>query len=467
MTLKNNNGPRGNQNCNRAYKCSTQGNNNINNSRPAIIENERTRVLEAERTSNFKLKNAPCKGESAFNSEIPSLDPLFETLAAAKRRKKNDGKAEKVETPELNKKENKDHMHKVIKKARVRLDWEECELMIRDGKKKIKIPTKYCKPTNINKRIEKKRKSTKVKKEPEEDESTLEEKAKSEIDESDSDKEYEKEVLSPEYETIYLNEEREKEDFNIGPMTAQHEIYTEDGPLIKQKFYPTSRPEYEFIKTEIQHMEKDKIHEEFCKIHSSFIQIIEETNPFKWRNEQQITFEKLKTILVMVPVLAHSNDNKEYILYTDISHLALGAILAQHDEYRKEHVIEYATREEILYRVNKQKEVQIILEAVHESAIGGHMGEKVTIHKTYIQKLATILELDEIVILDQSCVILHTLEQEASEQIVLLERRTPAEKIRENLYTYLQDLNQGELDKLVLSTESLREDWDKKLVYTC
>ncbi|CAG8829232.1 13636_t:CDS:1, partial [Gigaspora rosea] len=37
----------------------------------------------------------------------------------------------------------------------------------------------------------------------------------------------------------------------------QHEIITEDVPPIKQKFYPTSRPEQDFIKTEIQCMEKD------------------------------------------------------------------------------------------------------------------------------------------------------------------------------------------------------------------
>ncbi|CAG8840791.1 38010_t:CDS:2 [Gigaspora margarita] len=48
--------------------------------------------------------------------------------------------------------------------------------------------------------------------------------------------------------------------------------------------------------------------------------------------------------------------------------------------------------------------------------------------QTYIQRLAAILEPDEIVILDQDCIILHTQELEASEQIVPLERRTPAEK---------------------------------------
>ncbi|CAG8847614.1 4220_t:CDS:1, partial [Gigaspora margarita] len=42
---------------------------------------------------------------------------------------------------------------------------------------------------------------------------------------------------------------------------------------------------------------------------------------------------------IVAPVLVHPNDNKEYILYIDALHLALGAILAQTDKIRKEHVI--------------------------------------------------------------------------------------------------------------------------------
>ncbi|CAG8743180.1 11741_t:CDS:2, partial [Gigaspora margarita] len=169
----------------------------------------------------------------------------------------------------------------------------------RNYAEKIRIPTEYCKPMNINERIENKKKPTKVKKKLEKDVSILEEETKLKSDKSDSGEEYKEEVLNnklylywklredkgdsmwcPEYETIYLNEKKEKEDFNIGPMTgkqeeqlraillkykgtfqeessqlektfiAQHKIYTKDGLLVKQKFYPTFRPEYEFIKTE-------------------------------------------------------------------------------------------------------------------------------------------------------------------------------------------------------------------------
>ncbi|CAG8477626.1 30363_t:CDS:2 [Gigaspora margarita] len=40
-----------------------------------------------------------------------------------------------------------------MKKTRAQLDWESCELMIRNGDRKIRILTEYCKPANIGDRI--------------------------------------------------------------------------------------------------------------------------------------------------------------------------------------------------------------------------------------------------------------------------------------------------------------------------
>ncbi|CAG8832817.1 5166_t:CDS:2, partial [Gigaspora margarita] len=134
-----------------------------------------------------------------------------------------------------------------MKKACARLDWEECELMIRDGKKKLRIPTK--------------------KEESEGELDILEEETVTETDESDSSEEYENENLGQEYETIYLNKEKKEEDFKLECMTSKQETrlrailmkYKKDGPPIKQKFHPISKPEHEFIKAEIQHIEKADI----------------------------------------------------------------------------------------------------------------------------------------------------------------------------------------------------------------
>ncbi|RIB06394.1 hypothetical protein C2G38_2217234 [Gigaspora rosea] len=70
------------------------------------------------------------------------------------------------------------------------------------------------------------------------------------------------------------------------------------------------------------------------------------------------------------------------------------------------------------------------------------MEQRLIYIRTYVQRLATVLEPDEIVILDQGCVIFRIPEQKALEQI-------------------------GELDSLVLPIEGPGEDCDEKLTYAC
>ena len=45
-----------------------------------------------------------------------------------------------------------------------------------------------------------------------------------------------------------------------------------------------------------------------------------------------------------VPILAHPDYEKEFILYTDASYTGLGFILAQLDEQGREHPIRYEGR---------------------------------------------------------------------------------------------------------------------------
>ena len=48
-----------------------------------------------------------------------------------------------------------------------------------------------------------------------------------------------------------------------------------------------------------------------------------------WESEQQTTFEKTKTALTTLPVLAYFDKNKEHIIQTDASKTELGAVLLQ------------------------------------------------------------------------------------------------------------------------------------------
>ena len=55
-------------------------------------------------------------------------------------------------------------------------------------------------------------------------------------------------------------------------------------------------------------------------------------------------FEKMRDALVSKPVLAVADPNKPYILHTDASDHAMGAILMQEDDNGEAHPIAYASK---------------------------------------------------------------------------------------------------------------------------
>ncbi|CAG8797666.1 42376_t:CDS:10, partial [Gigaspora margarita] len=290
-------------------------------------------------------------------SKIPSLGSLYKVYAT-QRKKKDNGKAEELETQKEKKEAAEDHMHKTKKKEILRItrarritttkiaefclkqtkvsanfskevgilidqpstiiiirvhgeqkcslgkidkfpiivedktitfyavvtnarnyavivDWEECKLMIRDRSKKIRIPTKYCKPVNINKGIGKKENSKQNNKGTEREEYTSDDESKKDEDKYEQENLVNKTYLYWEFQeiqnrfgTYQLTTELVKQVNNIlvkykdifadnsGQLEEtsiiQYEIFTENVPHVKQKFYSTSRPKHDFIKTEIQ-----------------------------------------------------------------------------------------------------------------------------------------------------------------------------------------------------------------------
>jgi hypothetical protein len=73
-------------------------------------------------------------------------------------------------------------------------------------------------------------------------------------------------------------------------------------------------------------------------------QLLKKNTPYIWSKDQNDAFEKLKTCLMMPPILAYPNFSKPFILYIDASTFALGAILSQKNEDKREYVIAYASR---------------------------------------------------------------------------------------------------------------------------
>src|SRR5918912_4024639 len=63
-----------------------------------------------------------------------------------------------------------------------------------------------------------------------------------------------------------------------------------------------------------------------------------------WGEKQEKAFKLLKEKLIEAPVLIYPDFEKEFILYTDASTIALGAILHQKGDDGKEHVIAYENK---------------------------------------------------------------------------------------------------------------------------
>ena len=81
----------------------------------------------------------------------------------------------------------------------------------------------------------------------------------------------------------------------------------------------------------------------FSDIISPISKLLRKGREFIWNDEQQNSFETLKSKLTSAPVLQYPNFNNQFILTTDASGTALGAVLSQ-GEIGKDHPIAYASR---------------------------------------------------------------------------------------------------------------------------
>ena len=73
--------------------------------------------------------------------------------------------------------------------------------------------------------------------------------------------------------------------------------------------------------------------------------LLRDATPYVWGDEQQKAFEALKLALTEAPLLTHPNWDKEFVLQTDASDLAVAAILSQKDAESLECVLGYASRQ--------------------------------------------------------------------------------------------------------------------------
>lgn len=83
---------------------------------------------------------------------------------------------------------------------------------------------------------------------------------------------------------------------------------------------------------------------DFSKIANPLNKLLRKNTPFNWTTTQQQAFERLRNCLISSPILAYPNWSQPFLLFTDASTFALGAVLSQKDNEGNERIIAYASR---------------------------------------------------------------------------------------------------------------------------
>ncbi|CAG8495755.1 3549_t:CDS:2 [Cetraspora pellucida] len=263
---------------------------------------------------------------------------------------------------------------------------------------------------------------------------------------------FEMDCLWNEYKDVFAHEPNQLGRTSV----VQHEIHTEEGPPDRIEFlgYEISGEGIAAAESKVSAIKNfpqpknvralrgflglagfyRRFIKDFAGLVASLYKLLKLGEDYEWKIEQQAAFDELKQRLTMSPVLAHPQDNKNYILYTDASHLALGAVLCQPENDGFERVVEYASRSTkpaeknytitelectaimwaikkfyqylhgtqfvivtnhtaLTYlnnmlnptgriaRILKRDEVRMVLEALHDDPTSGHLGEGATIEK--------------------------------------------------------------------------------------
>ena len=134
----------------------------------------------------------------------------------------------------------------------------------------------------------------------------------------------------------------------------------------------------------------------FSSIVQPLVALTRKDRPFTWTSAEQTAFVSLKSAFMTAPVLLHPNPTKPFIVETDASDFAIGAILSQPDEDGVEHPVAYYSRKfaapEINYPIY-DKELAAIISAFEEwrpYLIGAqHRIQVITDHKNLLYFAST------------------------------------------------------------------------------
>jgi transposase InsO family protein len=101
----------------------------------------------------------------------------------------------------------------------------------------------------------------------------------------------------------------------------------------------------------------------FSEVAAPLYNLTSKKNQFIWDNDCQVAFDTLKTKLTSAPILCMPNEQGTFILDTDASNFAIGAVLSQVVD-GTEHVVAYAsrrlTRSEMNYCVTRRELLAVV-----------------------------------------------------------------------------------------------------------
>ena len=82
----------------------------------------------------------------------------------------------------------------------------------------------------------------------------------------------------------------------------------------------------------------------FAKVVHPMHELLQKHIKFEWSDKCQIAFEQIKHELINPPILKFPDFEKPFLIMTDASNYAIGAVLSQNDKNGKDHPIAYASR---------------------------------------------------------------------------------------------------------------------------
>ena len=133
--------------------------------------------------------------------------------------------------------------------------------------------------------------------------------------------------------------------------------------------------------------------EGFARIAGPLHQLTKQNEEFKWTGKCQEALDTLKTKLVEAPVLVYPNFDVRFVLKTDVSYEALGAVLSQKLEDKLLHPVSFSSRtlspSEKNYAVTELESLAIVWEVKHYRAyLYGYDVQVVTDHSAVKALLA-------------------------------------------------------------------------------